>query len=142
MCDLLSELTGISMVVEEDSDAVLNCSASGSLRDQVFDWKKDQKTEVFIYAKGATYGVGMTGQDDQFRNRVVHFPEALEFGNASIKIKKAEVRDTGNYTCIIPSSPDKGSRISLLVGEFLHKTLLKTDYGFYDTSAHQTPEDV
>lgn len=139
--DLLAELTSIRMVLKEDSDAVLNCSVSGSIRGQVFDWKKDSNIDVFIYAKGDTYGNGkaIEGQHSQFRHRVVHFPEALDFGNASIKIKKAEVRDTGTYTCEFPLSPVKQrSHISLLVGEFLHKTLLKTAYVvFSDNSAHQ-----
>uniref|UniRef100_A0A674MEA7 Ig-like domain-containing protein n=1 Tax=Takifugu rubripes TaxID=31033 RepID=A0A674MEA7_TAKRU len=111
------EPTRIRMVVKEDSEVVLNCSASGSVRDQVFDWKKDDDVEVFLYSWGSTYGSG------QFAGRVAHFPEALDLGNASIRIKKAEVRDSGIYTCRFPhSAPVLRSEISLVVGEFLHPT--------------------
>lgn len=117
------EPTSIKMVVKEDSEVVLNCSASGSVRDQLFDWKKDNDVEVFMYDRGRIYGSGMSGQSPQFAGRVAHFPEALDLGNASIRIKKAEVRDSGNYTCIFPNSaPVRRSQISLLVGEFLLPT--------------------
>lgn len=113
----------ITMVVKEDSEVVLNCSASGSVRDQLFDWKKDNDVEVFIYDQGRTYGSGMTGQSPQFAGRVAHFPEALDLGNASIRIKKAELRDSGIYSCTFPrSAPVPRPQISLLVGEFLHPT--------------------
>uniref|UniRef100_A0A3B5KG98 Ig-like domain-containing protein n=1 Tax=Takifugu rubripes TaxID=31033 RepID=A0A3B5KG98_TAKRU len=111
------EPTRIRMVVKEDSEVVLNCSASGSVRDQVFDWKKDDDVEVFLYSRGSTYGSGLSGQSPQFAGRVAHFPEALDLGNASIRIKKAEVRDSGIYTCRFPrSSPVLRSEISLVVG--------------------------
>ncbi|TWW61429.1 hypothetical protein D4764_04G0000750 [Takifugu flavidus] len=110
------EPTRIRMVVKEDSEVVLNCSASGSVRDQVFDWQKDKNVEVFLYSQGSTYGSGLSGQSPQFAGRVAHFPEALDLGNASIKIKKAEVRDSGIYTCTVPrSSPVLRSEISLVV---------------------------
>ncbi|XP_056879620.1 CD276 antigen-like isoform X2 [Takifugu flavidus] len=111
-----AEPTRIRMVVKEDSEVVLNCSASGSVRDQVFDWKKDDDVGVFLYSRGSTYGSGLSGQSPQFAGRVAHFPEALDLGNASIRIKKAEVRDSGIYTCTVPrSSPVLRSEISLLV---------------------------
>ncbi|XP_029683351.1 hemicentin-1-like isoform X8 [Takifugu rubripes] len=111
-----AEPTRIRMVVKEDSEVVLNCSASGSVRDQVFDWKKDDDVEVFLYSRGSTYGSGLSGQSPQFAGRVAHFPEALDLGNASIRIKKAEVRDSGIYTCRFPrSSPVLRSEISLVV---------------------------
>ncbi|XP_056885447.1 hemicentin-2-like [Takifugu flavidus] len=114
------EPTRIRMVVKEDSEVVLNCSASGSVRDQVFDWKKDDDLEVFLYDRGSTYGSGLSGQSPQFAGRVAHFPKALDLGNASIRIKKAEVRDSGIYTCTFPrSSPDPRSEISLVVERIL-----------------------
>ncbi|XP_029683360.1 hemicentin-2-like isoform X2 [Takifugu rubripes] len=112
-----AEPTRIRMVVKEDSEVVLNCSASGNIRDQVFDWRKDDDVEVFLYSRGSTYGSGRSGQSPQFAGRVAHFPEALDLGNASIRIKKAEVRDSGIYTCTFPhSAPVLRSEISLLVG--------------------------
>ncbi|XP_056880681.1 butyrophilin-like protein 1 isoform X10 [Takifugu flavidus] len=110
------EPTRIRMVVKEDSEVVLNCSASGSVTDQIFDWKKDKNVEVFIYSKGITYGSDWAGQSPQFVGRVAHFPEALDLGNASIRIKKAEVRDSGIYTCTFPHpAPVLRSEISLVV---------------------------
>lgn len=126
VCDVLPEPRDISLKVAEDSEVVLNCSGDGSVRGQLFDWKKDQNVEVFIYDNGGIYGPGKSGQSPQFVGRVVHFPEALDSGNASIKISKAELSDSGNYECLFPRSPPVvRSRISLLVGEFLHKTHLK-----------------
>lgn len=117
--DVPPEPPDLRMVVHEDSEVVLDCSGPGSVKDQLFDWKKDNSLEVFIYDSGRTYGNGMTGQSPQFTGRVVHFPERLEFGNASVKIKRAEVRDSGNYMCEFPRhSPVRRSHISLLVGEF------------------------
>ncbi|XP_029683345.1 hemicentin-1-like isoform X3 [Takifugu rubripes] len=111
-----AEPTRIRMVVKEDSEVVLNCSASGSVRDQVVDWKKDDDVEVFLYSRGSIYGSGLSGQSPQFAGRVAHFPEALDLGNASIRIKKAEVRDSGIYTCTFPySAPVLRSEISLVV---------------------------
>uniref|UniRef100_A0A674PCI1 Ig-like domain-containing protein n=1 Tax=Takifugu rubripes TaxID=31033 RepID=A0A674PCI1_TAKRU len=105
-------------------EVVLNCSASGSVRDQVFNWKKDDDVEVFLYSWGSTYGSG------QFAGRVAHFPEALDLGNASIRIKKAEVRDSGIYTCRFPrSSPVLRSEISLRVGASSEPLIRMVDGG-------------
>lgn len=107
------------MVVKEDSDAVLNCSfSSESIRRQLFDWKKDGQTDVFLYDDGKYYGKGFTGQDQQFEGRVEHFPDGLDSGNASIVIRKAQVKDSGNYICVSPRLwPKRSSQIALLVGE-------------------------
>lgn len=107
------------MVVKEDSDAVLNCSfSSASIRGELFDWKKDGQKEVFLYEDGKYYGNGRTGQDQQFEGRVEHFPDGLDSGNASIVIRKAQVKDSGNYICDFPRLwPKRRSQIALLVGE-------------------------
>ncbi|TWW61436.1 hypothetical protein D4764_04G0000820 [Takifugu flavidus] len=100
------EPTRIRMVVKEDSEVVLNCSASGSVRDQVFDWRKDDDVDVFLYSRGLTYGSGLSGQS----------PQSSGFGKRVDQIKKAEVRDSGNYTCTFPrSAPVLRSEISLVV---------------------------
>lgn len=106
------------MVVKEDSDVVLNCSfSSASIRGELFDWKKDGQ-EVFMYDAGQYYSKSRTGQDKQFIGRVEHFPDQLDFGNASIVIRKAEVNDGGIYTCVFPKRfPERRSHIALLVGE-------------------------
>uniref|UniRef100_A0A3B4ZVE0 Ig-like domain-containing protein n=1 Tax=Stegastes partitus TaxID=144197 RepID=A0A3B4ZVE0_9TELE len=121
------------MQVKEDDDAILNCFlGTGNIKEEVFDWKKDKdknKKEVFLYAKGSYYGHGQTGQDSHFVGRVFHFPDQLQFGNASIVIRKTKTSDSGTYTCHFPNhQPEIRSSISLTVGASsqpiitLHKT--------------------
>ncbi|XP_074535937.1 V-set domain-containing T-cell activation inhibitor 1-like isoform X2 [Halichoeres trimaculatus] len=92
------------VTVKEDSDAVLPCAPSSreNLDSKLFDWKKDVDVEVFIYHAYRTYGNGFTGQNEQFVGRVSHFPDHLKNGNASIKITKTKVSDSGTYTCEFP----------------------------------------
>ncbi|KAM7401549.1 hypothetical protein PAMP_016856 [Pampus punctatissimus] len=106
------------MVVKEDSDAILLCSLSTtSIKKDLFDWKKDGQKEVFMYDKGDHYNNGRTGQDEQFKGRVSHFPEQLEFGNASIIIRNTKVTDSGKYTCDFPfHQPKRRAHIELIVG--------------------------
>ncbi|KAM7006337.1 CD276 antigen-like [Tautogolabrus adspersus] len=107
------------VVVKEDSDAVLPCSLSTkeNIETKLFDWKKDAHKEVFMYDGGHYYGQGITGQDKQFEGRVSHFNDELKNGNASIKIRKTKVSDSGNYTCIFPRlQPRQMFHIKLVVG--------------------------
>lgn len=117
------------MAMKEGSYVVLNCSlGSGDIRKKVFDWKKDDKKDVFLFDDGDAYGKGRSGQAPEFIGRVSHFDESLAFGNASIKISKAVVADSGNYTCISTNPREVRSRISLTVGECLHETHTKTPH--------------
>lgn len=124
MVFVLPDPAVVRVVVKEDGDAVLNCSfTSGSVKGKLFDWKKindgGKPLEVYMYDKGTTYAT-RDGQDPQFKGRVSHFEDRLEAGDASIRIRKAEVRDTGSYTCEFPNdSPRLRSRISLVVGEYV-----------------------
>ncbi|XP_056245126.1 hemicentin-1-like [Seriola aureovittata] len=108
----------INMVVKEGNEAILPCSLSStSIKQEVFDWKKDGQKEVFLYDRGSTYDEKRSGQDDHFKGRVFHFPEHLEFGNASIVIRNTKVADSGNYTCDFPfHQPIRRSHIVLVVG--------------------------
>ncbi|XP_008304115.1 V-set and immunoglobulin domain-containing protein 1-like [Stegastes partitus] len=115
-----------SMQVKEDDDAILSCSfGTANIKNKVFDWKKDvdkQKKEVFLYSKGSYYGHGETGQDPQFKGRIFHFPARLQFGNASIVIRKTKTSDSGTYTCFSYSTslqPEIKSSISLTVDPIL-----------------------
>uniref|UniRef100_A0A3B5ATL7 Ig-like domain-containing protein n=1 Tax=Stegastes partitus TaxID=144197 RepID=A0A3B5ATL7_9TELE len=104
-------------IVEEGSDVTLLCSLGNddSIEKMVFDWKKTDQ-EVFLYARGVHYNKGITGQDEQFRGRVSHFPEELKNGNASIVIRNTVLADSGNYTCIFPDfEPHRRFDVELVV---------------------------
>ncbi|XP_059185102.1 butyrophilin-like protein 2 isoform X2 [Centropristis striata] len=108
----------VKVVGKEDDDVILPCSLStkNNIEKMTFDWKKlEPRTEVFVYKAGKIYGEGEEGQSDQFIGRVFHFPEELKHGNASIIIKKAEIRDSGKYTCVFPDAQPEMS-IELIVG--------------------------
>uniref|UniRef100_A0A672G921 Ig-like domain-containing protein n=1 Tax=Salarias fasciatus TaxID=181472 RepID=A0A672G921_SALFA len=99
----------IRLSVKEGSDVVLPCSLSNT------------DLEVFLYARGSSYGDGLPGQDDHFKDRVFHFPEQLAVGNASIVIRKTQVTDSGNYTCYFPfHEPQRRAQYELIVGECPH----------------------
>ncbi|KAG7235651.1 hypothetical protein INR49_002413 [Caranx melampygus] len=105
------------LVVKEGNDAVLPCSLSTtSIKQELFDWKKDGQREVFMYDRGSIYDEKRSGQDEHFKGRVFHFPERLESGNASIVIRDTKVADSGNYTCDFPfHQPIRRSHIVLVV---------------------------
>lgn len=116
------------MVVKEGSEAILPCSlGTTNIKGELFDWKKDEKKEVFLYDKGNHYNNGRVGQDELFKGRVFHFQEQLQFGNASIVIRNTKVTDSGSYTCDFPLPQRKRqSRIALVVGECCCDTVIKT----------------
>ncbi|XP_034566713.1 butyrophilin subfamily 1 member A1-like [Notolabrus celidotus] len=104
--------------MKEGSDVVLPCSLSSkeNIESKLFDWMKDGDKEVFIYDGGLIHGNGYTGQDDQFEGRVSHFQDELKNSNASIKISKTKVSDSGVYTCIFPHlQPSQTFHIQLVV---------------------------
>ncbi len=115
--------------VKEGSDATLPCSLSTkeNITSKLFDWKKDGQKEVFLYDAGIHYNNGRSGQDEQFKGRVSHFPDELKYGNASIIIRNMKVADSGNYICIFPRlQPErKIFHIKLDVGECFYKTVIK-----------------
>ncbi|XP_030275837.1 butyrophilin subfamily 1 member A1-like [Sparus aurata] len=108
LCLLSCSGDAVKVLVKEGSDAVLPCliSTKEDITGQVFDWKKDEsrkeKKEVFIYDAGNHYNNGHTGQDDQFKGRVSFFEDQLQRGNASIKITRTKMADSGNYSCDFP----------------------------------------
>ncbi|CAB1440229.1 unnamed protein product, partial [Pleuronectes platessa] len=106
----------IKKLVKEGDDVILPCSFSSRTSGQeLFDWKKDKRQEVFMYYKGNERN---SAQDKQFRGRVFHFPEHLEEGDASIVIIDTQWTDSGNYACLFPLLlPDIiQSNIELVVG--------------------------
>uniref|UniRef100_A0A3Q3S2W1 Ig-like domain-containing protein n=1 Tax=Mastacembelus armatus TaxID=205130 RepID=A0A3Q3S2W1_9TELE len=119
----------IKMVVKEGDDAILSCSLSPreNIVQKLFDWKRDGQKEVFLYDAGVHYNNGRTGQDEQFRGRVSHFPDQLQFGDASIVIRNTKVTDSGNYTCDFPRpQPIRRGLIELVVGECFYETVIKS----------------
>uniref|UniRef100_A0A4W6FGE4 Ig-like domain-containing protein n=1 Tax=Lates calcarifer TaxID=8187 RepID=A0A4W6FGE4_LATCA len=117
----------VTVAVAEGSEAVLPCSLSTrqNIEQKVFDWKKDVKKEVFLYAAGQHYNKGRTGQDEQFKGRVFHFEDELKNGNASIKIHNTKMADSGSYTCTFPNTAEPESHVKLVVGEFETDVTLK-----------------
>ncbi|XP_058488124.1 V-set domain-containing T-cell activation inhibitor 1-like [Solea solea] len=111
----------INMVVREGDDAVLSCSlGSRSIKQELFDWKKDGQKEVFMYDRGSHYNNNPSSQDPDFRGRVFHFAQQLEVGNASVVIRPTKVTDSGNYTCDFPfHQPRRRSHIVLVVDPIL-----------------------
>ncbi|XP_073323611.1 V-set domain-containing T-cell activation inhibitor 1-like [Pagrus major] len=110
---------GVKVVVKEDDDAVLPCSLStkDDITRKLFDWRKDGQKEVFMYEDGQYYNNGKTGQDEQFKGRVSHFQDQLKNGDASIKITKTKMADSGNYSCDFPRlQPRQTFNIELVVG--------------------------
>ncbi|XP_039858298.1 butyrophilin subfamily 2 member A2-like isoform X1 [Simochromis diagramma] len=111
---------GVTVVVSEESDVILPCSLSTNqnLEQKLFDWRKKapNKQEVFMYDGGLHYNNGRRGQDEHFRGRVSHFPQELQFGNASIIIRNTTVADSGVYTCDFPHlQPEQRFCIKLVV---------------------------
>uniref|UniRef100_A0A3Q3M4B7 Ig-like domain-containing protein n=1 Tax=Mastacembelus armatus TaxID=205130 RepID=A0A3Q3M4B7_9TELE len=123
---LLSGTGDVTVKVKEGDDAILPCSLSTreNIVQKLFHWRKDGQKEVFLYDAGVHYNNGRTGQDEQFRGRVSHFPDQLQFGNASIVIRNTKVTDSGNYTCDFPHLETRRLifHISLIVGEYFDKT--------------------
>lgn len=111
--------SGIKIYCKEDEDVILPCSFEETLTDKPFDWKKDGK-DVFLCVNG---NMSSSSQDEQFRGRVTHFPDELNSGNASIRIKKAKVSDSGTYICLNIVSA-KSHKIELTVGKCFYGTLI------------------
>uniref|UniRef100_A0A668ULV4 Ig-like domain-containing protein n=2 Tax=Oreochromis aureus TaxID=47969 RepID=A0A668ULV4_OREAU len=112
----LSRLTfgdqsGTSVFVKEGDDAILPCSlgTNENIEYVRFEWMKEgTKEEVFTCDSGVCYSPALP-------DRVSHFRDDLQHGNASIKIKNAQLEDEGIYTCSFPTS-GKTFRIELVVG--------------------------
>ncbi|XP_014832014.1 PREDICTED: uncharacterized protein LOC106909985, partial [Poecilia mexicana] len=101
-----------TLQTREGSDVMLPCSPSGKndLTYQVFDWEKDDEQQVFLYHNGKHYNNGLTGQNENFKNRVEFFQDQLQFGNASIRIKNTKLTDSGNYSCTFPLLQPPGQK--------------------------------
>ncbi|XP_041634911.1 uncharacterized protein LOC121504265 isoform X2 [Cheilinus undulatus] len=116
-----------TLFVEEDQDVLLPCSLSSkeNIKACLFDWKKDGHKEVFMYDSAARYD-HFAGQDPQFVGRVSHFEDELKNGNASIKITKAKVADSGNYTCnFLCLQPSQTFHVQLVVGLYADRVEVK-----------------
>ncbi|XP_031133096.2 butyrophilin subfamily 2 member A2-like isoform X2 [Sander lucioperca] len=101
LCD---EKGSAVIYVDEGRDVTLPCSLStkDNIELNLFDWRKDDQMEVFTYDRGFHYNNGRSGQSEQFKVRVFHFPDELKYGNASIRIRNVKVADSGDYTCEFP----------------------------------------
>ncbi|XP_056434993.1 uncharacterized protein LOC130372857 [Gadus chalcogrammus] len=95
--------TDTEVFTREGEDAILPCGLGSpvNLKDEVFDWKKEQQ-EVFFYEKGKHYNNGKPGQDPQFGGRVHLLPGGLQAGNASVILSSVTQADGGVYSCYFP----------------------------------------
>ncbi|CAK6979070.1 CD276 antigen-like [Scomber scombrus] len=102
--------------VEEGSDVILPCSLNTEdITNKKFEWKKDGR-QVFLYDDENHSNIAGTGQDQQFKGRVEHFPDKLKSGDASITIRDTKVTDKGLYTCEFPDlQPKQIFHIQLVV---------------------------
>uniref|UniRef100_A0A3Q2Q0N3 Ig-like domain-containing protein n=1 Tax=Fundulus heteroclitus TaxID=8078 RepID=A0A3Q2Q0N3_FUNHE len=105
----------VKITIKEDEDVILPCSLKTIHEDDKsnFDWKMDDK-DVLLYESGT---VNPSTQHDQFRGRVSHFQNGEKSENASIKIIKTKVSDSGQYTCIDINQlpPEKLNQVVLTV---------------------------
>ena len=109
--------------MDEGSDVKLPCSLStkDNIESNLFDWRKDDQKQVFMYDRGIHYNNGHSGQSEQFKVRVFHFPDELKYGNASILIRNTTISDSGVYTCDFPHlQPHQTFYIELVVGEYFY----------------------
>ncbi|XP_035985078.1 protein turtle isoform X2 [Fundulus heteroclitus] len=113
-----NETGHVKITIKEDEDVILPCSLKTLHEDDKsnFDWKMDDK-DVLLYESGT---VNPSTQHDQFRGRVSHFRNGAISENASIKIIKAKVSDSGQYTCIDinQSPPENLNQVVLTVGAY------------------------
>uniref|UniRef100_A0A3B4G5E9 Butyrophilin subfamily 1 member A1-like n=1 Tax=Pundamilia nyererei TaxID=303518 RepID=A0A3B4G5E9_9CICH len=103
--------SGGHVIVKEGDYAILPCSlgTNESIEFVRFEWTKDgTEKEVFIHDNEMN-------QSPALPDRVSHFRDGLQHGNASIKINYVQLEDRGIYTCDFPSR-GKTFRIELVVG--------------------------
>ncbi|XP_029358673.1 butyrophilin subfamily 2 member A2-like isoform X2 [Echeneis naucrates] len=110
-----AEEPGPEITVIEGHDVTLPCSISEDITAERFDWRADGQKEVYVYEGGLSSSKDLSGQHEQFKGRVSHFPGGLKDGNASIKISNTKVSDSGKYSCEFRRTNQK-QHVKLLVG--------------------------
>ncbi|XP_032364944.1 uncharacterized protein LOC116679405 [Etheostoma spectabile] len=110
---------------------------------KLFDWKKDGgQVEVFLYDAQPAYHNGHSGQSDQFKGRVFHFPDELKHGNASITIRNTKISDSGDYRCDFPRlQPRQTFNIDLHVGSDV-KVVVREDSDVVLPCSLRTKESI
>uniref|UniRef100_A0A3B4XDU3 Ig-like domain-containing protein n=1 Tax=Seriola lalandi dorsalis TaxID=1841481 RepID=A0A3B4XDU3_SERLL len=115
---ILLASTGPEIIkVTEGSDVTLPCSITEDITKKRFEWKKDGQKDVYLYDNGLSSSQGLSGQHEQFKGRVSHFPGELKNGDASIMIRNTKVTDSGDYTCEFQLLPNQRFLTKLLVGD-------------------------
>ena len=84
----------VRVVVPEGGDAVFPVSIGRNAERLLFDWRKvgpggEVLREVFMYDAGVHYNNGHSGQSEQFKGRVSHFPAELKHDKTAIVIRNA-----------------------------------------------------
>uniref|UniRef100_A0A3B4WU45 Ig-like domain-containing protein n=1 Tax=Seriola lalandi dorsalis TaxID=1841481 RepID=A0A3B4WU45_SERLL len=116
--------------VTEGSDVTLPCNITEDITKKSFEWKTDDQKEVFMYDNGSYSSQDLSGQSDQFKGRVSHFPGELKNGDASIMIRNTKVADSGDYTCEFKHLSNQRFLMRLLVDE----TGLRVPHGLSSNS--------
>ncbi|XP_029907139.1 butyrophilin-like protein 10 isoform X2 [Myripristis murdjan] len=93
-----------SLEVREGHNVTLPCvlPTKEDISDNVFDWKKDNQKEMFLFSRGDHYNNRLTGQDQQFSGRVSFVEGQLRFGDASVTLSNAKMADSGLFSCHFP----------------------------------------
>ncbi|OCT93558.1 hypothetical protein XELAEV_18011236mg [Xenopus laevis] len=104
-------------------DVILKCTFTPDpSQDNDIKWEKvGMSGLVHKYQKGNNE---LTDQNPAFRGRTSLFLSQVMVGNASLKLSRVQLSDTGTYRCIISNSKGNGmDSLTLNVGEL---TLLQT----------------
>ncbi|TWW53928.1 hypothetical protein D4764_0152410, partial [Takifugu flavidus] len=111
------EPTRIRMVVKEDSEVVLNCSASGSVRDQVFGLEERRLRGRLPLQPGQhLWERPERPEPPRSLDESLIFQKLWIWETRRSGSKRPKVRDSGIYTCTFPhSAPVPRSEISLVV---------------------------
>ncbi|XP_051899462.1 uncharacterized protein LOC127585805 [Pristis pectinata] len=107
----------VSPIVSVGEDVLLECRTepNTSLKDLEVRWfKNDFSTPVHLYSNGHDQP---TKQDVAYKDRTELFKQELSHGNASLKLKKINANDDGEYKCFIDFKQDYDeTKVLLKVG--------------------------
>ncbi|OCT93557.1 V-set domain-containing T-cell activation inhibitor 1-like [Xenopus laevis] len=104
-------------------DVILSCTFTPDpSQDYDIKWEKvGMSGLVHKYQKGNNE---LTDQNPAFRGRTSLFLSQVMVGNASLKLSRVQLSDTGTYRCIISNSKGNGmDSLTLNVGGYSHVTV-------------------
>ncbi|OCT93554.1 V-set domain-containing T-cell activation inhibitor 1 [Xenopus laevis] len=111
-------VSAASLVGHINDDVILSCTFTPDpSQDNDIKWEKvGMSGLVHKYQKGNNE---LTDQNPAFRGRTSLFLSQVMVGNASLKLSRVQLSDTGTYRCIISNSKGTGeSKMVFRVGDF------------------------